>query len=88
MPISAQLKIANLKSKIPLRVVAFIFGLVMAAAGGVMAYRALFIEPSAALVITNTDVHEVQNWWKAAGGILMLLIGASLAFLAARKRRG
>jgi hypothetical protein len=69
-----------------MRVVAIIFGIIIAAAGGVLAYRALFIEPSAAVVITNTDVHEVQNWWKAAGGILMLLVGASLAFLALRRR--
>jgi hypothetical protein len=70
-----------------MRVIALICGLVLAAAGGVIAYRALFIEPSAAVVITDTDVRELQNWWKAAGGILMLLVGASLAFLSARRRR-
>ena len=68
-----------------MRLIALIFGIVMAAAGGVMAYRALFIEPSTAVVITSTDVREVQNWWKAAGGILMLLAGAALSILAARR---
>ena len=70
-----------------MRAVALIVGIIIAAVGGVLAYRALFIEPSAALVITSTDVHELKNWWKAAGGILMLLVGASTAFLAFRRRR-
>jgi hypothetical protein len=69
-----------------LRIIALIAGIIVAAAGGVIAYRALFIEPSTALVITSTDVHEVKDWWKAAGGILMLLFGASTALLAIRRR--
>ena len=69
------------------RVIAFIFGVIIAAAGGVIAYRALFVHPSADFVITNTGaIHEVQNWWKAAGGILMLLVGAGIAFLSGRRR--
>ncbi|HKS27849.1 MAG TPA: hypothetical protein VJS44_08525 [Pyrinomonadaceae bacterium] len=68
-----------------MRLVALIFGILLAAAGGVIAYRALFIEPSAAVVITSTDVREVQNWWKAALGIVMLLVGAGLAILSARR---
>jgi hypothetical protein len=68
-----------------LRIIALIFSIVIAALGGVIAYRALFLEPSAAVVITSTDVREVQNWWKAAGGILMLLVGAALAIRAARR---
>jgi hypothetical protein len=69
-----------------MRVVALILGILIAALGGVIAYRALFLEPGTALVITSTDIHEVKNWWKAAGGILLLLVGASTAFLAARRR--
>ena len=69
-----------------MRVLAIIVGLIIAAVGGVLAYRALFIEPSAAVIITKTDVREVQNWWKAAGGILLFLVGASTAFLAARRK--
>jgi hypothetical protein len=68
-----------------LRLIALIFGVLIAALGGVIAYRALFIEPSAAVVITSTDVREVQNWWKVVGGVLMLLVGAALAILAARR---
>ncbi|HEX8747336.1 MAG TPA: hypothetical protein VF717_09055 [Pyrinomonadaceae bacterium] len=68
-----------------MRLIALIFGIIIAAVGGVIAYRALFTEPSAAVIITGTDVREVQNWWKAGAGILMLLVGASMAILAARR---
>ena len=71
-----------------MRLVALIFGIIIAAAGGVLAYRALFLEPSAAVVITDAgSVHELKDWWQASVGILMLLIGAAIAFAAARRRR-
>ena len=69
------------------RAIAFIVGLAVAVAGGVIAYRALFLEPSAAIVVTNTDVREVPNTARIAGGIVMLLGGMALAFYAARRKR-
>jgi hypothetical protein len=68
------------------RVVAFITGLALAAAGGVIAYRALFLEPSAAIVVTNGDVRELPNTMRATGGIIMLIAGMALAFFAARHK--
>jgi hypothetical protein len=47
----------------------------------------MFLEPTAAVVITNTEVREVQNYTKIGGGILLLIIGAAVTFLAARPRR-
>jgi uncharacterized membrane protein len=71
-----------------MRLVALIFGIIVAVAGGVMAYRALFIEPVAGVVITDAgSVHELKDWWRASIGILMLLIGAAIAFYAARRKR-
>ena len=70
-----------------LRLILVIIGVILAAVGGVIAYRAFFLEPNAAVIITNTDVQEVKNWWKVAGGILMLITGASVAFIAATRRR-
>ena len=70
-----------------MKVVALIIGVVIAAAGGVLVYRALFIEPTSAVVISNTGaVRELPNWWKVAGGILMLLFGTATAILSARRR--
>jgi hypothetical protein len=69
-----------------IRVVALIFGIIIAAAGGVIAYRALFVEPSTAIVITDTNIREVQNWWKVGGGVVMFLTGGAIAFFSARRR--
>ena len=70
-----------------MRVVLIIFGIVLAAAGGVLAYRSYFIEPNAAIVITNTTVREVPNMTRVACGLLLLVAGAALALFAALRRR-
>ena len=70
-----------------MKIIVFIIGLSIAAMGGVIAYRALFLEPSAAVVITSTEVRELPNTLRVVGGIAMLIIGACLAFLALRRYR-
>ena len=61
-------------------------GIVVAAIGGVVAYRAWFLEPSAAVVITESEVRELPNTLRVAGGLALLIIGAAVAFLAARRK--
>ncbi len=70
-----------------LKIILVVVGILLAALGGVMFYRALFLEPSAAVVITNTEVREVPNTMKVMGGAAMFVGGATLAFLAARRKR-
>ncbi len=70
-----------------MKVVAVIFGIVIAAVGGVIAYRAYFLEPAAAVVITNTDIREVPDYFRIVGGLVLLIVGAAIAFSAARVRR-
>ena len=70
-----------------MKYVLIIVGLVIATTGGVIAYRAMFLEPSAAVVITNTEVREVQNYTKIGAGVLLLIIGAAITYLAARPRK-
>jgi uncharacterized protein YjeT (DUF2065 family) len=74
------------KYGVEVRVIGIILGIVVAAIGGVIAYRALFLEPSAAVVITETDVRELPDTARVVGGMALLAIGAVVAFLAARKR--
>jgi hypothetical protein len=69
-----------------MRLIAIIVGLAVAAWGGVITYRVLFLEPSATIVITSTKVNEYPNALRLAVGILLLVIGASLAFFAARRK--
>lgn len=75
------------KHTFELKIIAIIFGIVIAAVGGVIAYRALYLEPSSAVVITETEVRELPNTARVVGGIAMLAIGAMVAFLAARRRK-
>jgi uncharacterized protein YxeA len=68
------------------RILIIIIGIALAAGGGVIAYRAFFIEPDAAIVITESSVREVPNLARAVGGIILLVAGAAIAFFAARRR--
>jgi len=64
-----------------------IFGIVVAAFGGVIAYRALFLEPSAAVVITNTEIRELPNYTRVVGGIGLVIAGAAIAFFTAIRKK-
>lgn len=70
-----------------MKIILVILGLLLASIGGVIVYRASFLEPPTAVVITNTEVHEVQNTTRIIGGLAMVVAGATVAFLAARRKR-
>ena len=70
-----------------LRIILVIFGIVLAAVGGVVAYRAYFLEPSAAIVITNTDVREVPDTFRVVSGIALLIVGAVIAYTAGLRKK-
>ncbi len=40
----------------------------IAALGGVIAYRTLFLESSSAVIVTETDVRELPNTARVVGG--------------------
>jgi len=69
------------------RTIGVIFGITLAAIGGVVAYRALFLEATASYIVTNTEVRNLPNTFRVAGGIALLITGAFLAFLSAPKTR-
>jgi len=70
-----------------LRVIAIILGIVLAAVGGVIAYRAYFLEPSAAVVISERGISELPDTYRMIEGIVLLILGAAMAFFAARRKR-
>jgi hypothetical protein len=70
-----------------LRPILIILGIVLAAVGGVIAYRALFLEPSAAVVISDSGVHELPDYFRVVTGVALLILGAAIAFTSARRRR-
>jgi hypothetical protein len=69
-----------------MRIIELILGLLMAAAGGVIAYRALFLEPQTTIIITDTNVRQLPDTLRIAGGLIMLIAGACIAFFAARRK--
>ena len=69
-----------------LRAVLIIFGIILGAIGGVIAYRAFFLEPTAAIVISNEGVRELPNTFRVVGGLALLTVGALLAFMAGVKK--
>jgi hypothetical protein len=69
-----------------MRFIALIVGLAIAATGGIIAYRALFLEPQTTIVITETNVRQLPDTLRIAGGLIMLVVGACLAFFAARRK--
>ena len=71
-----------------MRVAAFLLGVVLAAVGGVIAYRALFLAPSAAVIITEAGrVREMPDLLRVGGGLALLVLGAAIAFFGALRRR-
>ncbi|HWN08850.1 MAG TPA: hypothetical protein VNO50_06155 [Pyrinomonadaceae bacterium] len=70
-----------------LRIIVVIFGIVLAAVGGVVAYRAYFLEPSAAVLITNTEVRELPDTFRVVSGLALLIIGAAIAYTAALRKK-
>lgn len=68
-----------------LRIITVTFGIVLAAVGGVIAYRALFLDPSAAVVISETGVRELPDTFRVIGGSVLLIVGAGIALTAALK---
>lgn len=68
------------------RIILVIFGVILGAIGGVIAYRAFFLEPTAAVVISNEGIRELPNTFRVVGGLLLLIVGAGLAFTAGVKK--
>ena len=68
------------------RSIVILVGIALAAAGGVVAYRAAFVEPTTAVVISEDGVREMHNRPRIIGGLALLFVGAGLAFYAARRR--
>lgn len=63
-----------------------IVGILVATAGGVILYRALYVEPRSAVVITETEVRELPNYTRVIGGALLFVGGSALALYAAVRR--
>lgn len=69
-----------------LRAIVTILGIVLAAIGGVIAYRAFFLEPATTVVVSNEGVRQLPDTFRVAGGLALLVIGAALALTTALRK--
>ena len=63
-----------------------IVGILVATAGGVITYRALYVEPKSAVVVTETGIREIPNYARVVGGALLFVGGSALALFAATRK--
>lgn len=63
-----------------------IVGILVATAGGVITYRALYVEPKSTVVITETEVRELPNYTRVIGGALLFVGGSALALYSAVRK--
>jgi hypothetical protein len=69
-----------------MKIILLVLGIVLATAGGVITYRALYLEPSSAVVVTESQVREVPNYTRIIGGAVLLVGGTAIAFYGVRRR--
>jgi hypothetical protein len=63
-----------------------IVGIMLATAGGVITYRALYVEPRSTVVITETEIRQLPNYTRVVGGALLFVGGTALALYAAVRK--
>lgn len=63
-----------------------IVGIIVATAGGVIAYRALYVEPRYTVVISESGIRELPDQARVIGGALLFVGGSALAIYAATRR--
>ena len=69
-----------------MKVLLLIVGILVATAGGVITYRALYVEPKSGVVVTETGVREIPNQARLVGGALLFVGGSALALFAATRK--
>ena len=69
-----------------MRALLLIVGILVATAGGVITYRALYVEPKSGIVITETDIRQIPNQARVVGGALLFVGGSALALFAAIRK--
>ena len=64
-----------------------IVGILVATAGGVITYRALYVEPKSGVVITDSGIRQIPDQARVVGGALLFVGGSALAIFAATRKK-
>jgi len=70
-----------------MRVLLLIVGILIATVGGVITYRALYVEPKSGVVITDSGIRQIPDQARVVGGALMFVGGSALALFAATRKK-
>ena len=70
-----------------LKALLLIIGILLATFGGVITYRALYVEPKSAVVITDTAIRQLPNYTRVVSGALLFVGGTALALFAALRKK-
>lgn len=70
-----------------MRALLLIIGIMLAVSGGVISYRALYVEPKSTIVISNAGVNELPNRTRVVGGAVLFVGGTALALFAALRKK-
>ena len=62
-----------------MKTILLIVGIMVATAGGVITYRALYLEPKSVVISDEGNVSERPNYTRVIGGALLLVGGSALA---------
>ncbi|HKU77332.1 MAG TPA: hypothetical protein VJR02_25690 [Pyrinomonadaceae bacterium] len=63
-----------------------IVGILIATVGGVLTYRALYVEPKSGVVITDSGIRQIPDQARVVGGALLFVGGSALALFAATRK--
>lgn len=69
-----------------MKVLLLIVGIIVATAGGVITYRALYLEPKSAVVSETGSIRQIPDQARVVGGALLFVGGAALALYAATRK--
>ena len=69
-----------------MRALLLVLGIMLATAGGVFTYRALYVEPKSTVLLTQTDIRQLPDYTRVVGGALLFVGGAALALYAAVRK--
>ena len=70
-----------------MKIILLVIGILLATTGGVITYRALYLDPRSGVEITEKGVRELPNYARILGGAVLLVGGTAIAFYGARRRR-
>jgi hypothetical protein len=68
------------------KVLLLIVGMIVATAGGVVTYRALYLEPKSAVISETGSIRQIPNQARVVSGALLFIGGSALALYAATRK--